>query len=236
LIYKTTASRDEKGFSLLEIMVVIAIAAGMTGLVVSMMGASFQSQAKKEISRLISNINFAYNQAIIRGVSLRLVFDLTNQKYWLEEGSEVSLVSIENENDIENKRDKKDLDKRKEEKEKQKEEETSLFDEESDTKIEKIDESKNITLEAQYSLSDEMVKTVTFDKEVRIRDVFVAHQKEPLVQELAYLYFFPRGLTEKAVIHFSNEEDTSHYTVIVNPVTGRCRVETEDIEYDKVDE
>ena len=68
-------------FTLIELLVVIAIAATMMALAVSFVGGSFRVQVKKEASHLIGTIRYLYNQAAVKNMSYRIVFDLENQAY-----------------------------------------------------------------------------------------------------------------------------------------------------------
>jgi general secretion pathway protein H len=62
----------------------------------------------------------------------------------------------------------------------------------------------------------------------RIRDIYTPRQREPYTEGKAYLYFFPDGHTERAIIHVA---DTSNdiYTLIVQPLTGRVEVRAGDV-------
>lgn len=101
--------------------------------------------------------------------------------------------------------------------------------EEEEKKVKK-DEEESETPEFTAA-EDGVVKKVRLDKAVRIKDVYVAHQEGVLSSGTAYLYFFPRGLTEKAIIHLSDEDESNPYSIIVEPLTGRCRIKAEYVEF-----
>ena len=50
----------------------------------------------------------------------------------------------------------------------------------------------------------------------------------------AYLYFFPRGHTEFAVIYLSDTEDETTYTLIVNPLNASVEVRDEIVDYEEI--
>ncbi|MDO8519704.1 MAG: hypothetical protein Q7T11_06035, partial [Deltaproteobacteria bacterium] len=80
---------------------------------------------------------------------------------------------------------------------------------------------------------EEIIKRVTLPKSVKIQDVHTARDDLPLTAGQAYLYFFPNGFTEEAVIHLSNEEGTMSYSVLVSPLTGLSRIEKGYVELEK---
>ncbi|MBI2340434.1 MAG: prepilin-type N-terminal cleavage/methylation domain-containing protein [Deltaproteobacteria bacterium] len=205
-------------FTLIELLVVIAIAAGMMGLAISFVGGSFNTEVKKESSHLIGTIRFLYNQSAAKNRYYRLVFDLDNQAYWIESSEEPFYVTTQAEDEADAKKTGKE--------EKKTEEEEKDADEEGE-------ESKGFSTAEE---EEEGFKKVVFDKEVRIRDVYVAHQEGLVAEGQAWLYFFPSGQTEMAVIHFSNEEQDANMSIVVNPITGRCAVKTGYIDYETLEE
>lgn len=57
-----------------------------------------------------------------------------------------------------------------------------------------------------------------------LRLVETEHDEEPILEGLAYLYFWPGGVTERAVVQVG-EGDKDGLTVVVSPLTGRARIE-----------
>lgn len=199
----------------MEILVVVAIMAMLLGITVGFMGDTFGTDIKKSTGRLSAVIQFAYNESITKSVTHRLVFDMNDQAYWLEAGAEGVVVDAEALQSPEERAE-------------------PVADEESpDGEAMPPAEGEPALAPPEFSEVDSsVVRRVTFGDSVRIRDVFVAHQTEPASEGRAYLYFFPTGLTEMAVIHLSNEEQTRNFSVIVNPVTGRTRIASEYVEHE----
>jgi general secretion pathway protein H len=63
------------------------------------------------------------------------------------------------------------------------------------------------------------------DRGVRYRAVQTEHDETPRVEGRAYLYFWPGGDTERAVIQLNRDGDEEGLTVVVSPLTGRARIE-----------
>src|SRR5262249_52928870 len=74
------------------------------------------------------------------------------------------------------------------------------------------------------SFKDTTLKPVEIKKGVRVADVFTPRQRDAYSEGRAYLYFFPQGFGERAVIHLSDGKD-SFYSLIVHPLTGRVQVQ-----------
>jgi hypothetical protein len=40
----------------------------------------------------------------------------------------------------------------------------------------------------------------------------------------AYIYFFPMGQTEPAIVHLSDAKGETFYSIVVHPITGRVKI------------
>lgn len=61
---------------------------------------------------------------------------------------------------------------------------------------------------------------------VRVMKVFVPHEPEPVSQGKAYIYFFPGGRTERAIVHLTDARGDV-FSVLLHPLTGRVDVRSE---------
>lgn len=198
----------KNAFTLIELLVVIAIIGGMMGLAVTLFGGAYAIQGKKEASTLIGSIKFAYNEAATKGYYYRIAFDIDKRSYWLESSATPYLLKTETQQAEEDEQVKKNAE----------------FFEASESP-----ESKPKT---GFTFADQSTfKKQVLDKVVKIKDIFVAHQEKPVTEGMAYLYFFPRGLTEPAVITLSDLKEKNFYSIVVEPITGRCRVVNNYVDY-----
>src|SRR5262249_7679548 len=59
-------------------------------------------------------------------------------------------------------------------------------------------------------------------KSSKLFDIYTPRQREPYTSGKAYLYFFPDGHTERAVIRINDGDE--FYSLIVHPLTGKGEV------------
>jgi len=60
-------------------------------------------------------------------------------------------------------------------------------------------------------------------KGVTISAVWTPRLDEPVTQGRAYLYYYPEGMTERAIIHLADYADGA-FSLIVHPLTGRVQI------------
>ncbi|MHB8382968.1 MAG: pilus assembly FimT family protein [Candidatus Binataceae bacterium] len=81
---RRTAGRlvaDERGFTLLELAIVIFIMALMFTLATPYMGGYRQAELKSQSRRLAGRASYLYDEAATHKVVLRLIFDMDHQRY-----------------------------------------------------------------------------------------------------------------------------------------------------------
>lgn len=74
-----------RGFSLLELMVVVVLLAGLIAIIVPSLQAITGLDIKNEITRMAGLSSEVYALAAISGRTHRIVFDLDKRQYWVEE-------------------------------------------------------------------------------------------------------------------------------------------------------
>jgi hypothetical protein len=63
-----------------------------------------------------------------------------------------------------------------------------------------------------------------------IADLFTPRLAEPLDVGQGYIYFFPLGMTEAAIVHLTDKKRESFYSLVVHPLTGRVQIKNSYIE------
>lgn len=62
------------------------------------------------------------------------------------------------------------------------------------------------------------------DASIKITKVQTEHDPEPLTEGKAFIYFWPGGMTERAIVQLGRGLDDDGLTVEVSPLTGRARI------------
>jgi len=184
---------SERGFTLIEIMIVIAIIAATLALGG---GRLFNSSTQKRstvrkigtMTREIRNLARLYN------VTGRLVISMGEEKhsYWVESAPGNATLLTEDQ--------QKELEKL-----------TSSQREDEQPKTE-FEMDKRVTKQEQ-----ELPRGLFFDR------VEYGARTEDVAGGVAYIHFFPQGLSEEAAIHLTDRKSL-HWTITVNPLTGRADV------------
>ena len=61
-------------------------------------------------------------------------------------------------------------------------------------------------------------------KNTLVMDVYTPRMADPITHGRAYIYFFPLGQTEPAIVHLSDPARQTIYSLVVHPITGRVRI------------
>lgn len=187
----------EKGFTLLEILVALAIIGIIMGMAVGQVGKMVSRNMRKSARTLAATIQYLYNEAASEGVTLRLAFNLDEASYKVERTSEYFTLTKE-------------------------EEETFSKKKKKPGNEEKGEEQNPFSIEASH-----LLKPVKLPKGVFFKDVYAEHQREALNSGEAYIYFFPQGYAEYAIINFRDAEDKRNISLEINPVSGGVKVSNE---------
>jgi general secretion pathway protein H len=221
-------SRPQAGFTLLEIMVVIAIGALIMGSAVR----GFRSLAKSDLragtAHLSGAIRYLFDRASTTGKYHRLVLDLNDGRYWAEVSDDRFYIPHEAESDRERRK---------------REEEDTKGDQEEKAKAEKMMDRGGSG--SSYSGTFDMGKLEAGDfrpkrarfgafketalkpvamKNVKITGVYTPRMTDEITAGRAHIYFFPMGQAEPAIVHLSDPKGEAQYSIVVHPITGRVKI------------
>ncbi len=212
-------SQRERAFTLIEIMVVIALLALVTAGSTMAFGALTRTKLRSGCMRIVSAARFAYSRAVSRGTTVRLVLDLDEHKMSLEEAQgEVTLARSDEDRNEE--------------------------DSETGAGVDPWAAAKarlEETFEPSYGrspfspmrgINGNVLKKYTpsaIADGVRLTRVYTPHEEEPREQGSTAIYFFPGGFTQHAAVQLTDPRGTI-YTVELDALTGRGTVHTEEYE------
>ena len=205
-----------RGFTLLEIMLVMLIA----GLVLSVMifgsGQLTASRLKRATTMVAGAVRVAYTRATATSRSQRIVFDLDEQKIWLEESETPMLVQAKDTIPTGGAAAVTDAER--------------LAFQEKDA-IVKGPRAPKATYQAVETLgfaSDTGARGPRpLGRGLKFREIQSEHDDQPRTKGRAYLYFWPGGQTERASIELAPANSTSDadtLTLTVAPLTGKVRI------------
>ncbi len=203
--------------TLLEIMVVVTIVAFMASGLSLSLGALSRTNLKAGATRVAAAVRYAYNRAITRGNTVRLVFTLPGSSLSIEEAH--GRVTLARANDA-----------RRQE----------SLDEDGDAPVSvdpwaaaksRIENAMAPTLGASpfgpiTNLEGEAIKRyqqISLGRRVNLLRLIVPHEPGPKERGKGAIHFFPGGYSEHAILHLSDGRD-GFMSVEVHPLTGRAKI------------
>lgn len=181
---------NQKAFTLIEILVVLAILAGVTGVLVNQIRDT-KSKVRVTMRKLSVITRSLHDLARLKQKTFRLAIQIEKEKghsFWVESGTPTSLLKTSEQ----------------------------LEKEEKAWRSADKDEAPP----SDFSPDKDVLKTpVEVPKGLRFEDVELPRLKNKIDSGMAYVHFFPQGLAEEAAIHLTDGKDI-HWTIYINPLTG----------------
>lgn len=182
----------------MEMMVVILLLGLVLAVGIPNFNALTHVRLRKDATRLAGTIRYLYNQAALKGLCMRLTFDLKLNTYQVEVSTDGRcLIDSEQLSAFQAKR-KEEEQQRKEKERKSQPASTATIGGWTGEKPISLELKKTVFQQVNVSL----LRKRGFSKEVTLDAVFVAHQKEIYRKDqgprYAYLHCFPLGRCERA--------------------------------------
>jgi general secretion pathway protein H len=223
--------RGQGGYTLFEVMAVAAIAVGLVVVGGVAIRRVRQTDLRNATTRLGGAIRYTYDRAGTSGRYYRLVVDLDQKTYWPEASDDRFYLvrgpggaTTEDETDAPP---------------------TAKASSGSKSLLGGIGgggdlpggatPSGTVAVKVGVGKPRFAADTVTSKRQsaplrgVTIDAVWTARLDQPVTQGRAYLYFYPEGRTERAIVHLSDAFD-GVYSLVVHPLTGRVQIFAERIE------
>lgn len=207
--------RREAGYTLVELMIVLALVGVVMGGAVLGFRSLVRSELRSQAGKLAAAIRYSYDRSLTTGSFYRLHFDLDHQTYRLERSETRVLIDRQQKTLMNGKgKDRDELDKEADEEDKR-----ALNGLPQELIPPQTGRRPRF---AEYKDSTMPVVKLT---RIKVLDLLLPRDKEPYSAGHAYLHFFPDGHTERAVIHLGTDpQDDTQYTLWVHGLTGRVEV------------
>lgn len=192
----------KRAFTLIELLIVLAIIGLVMLLGYPQLKRIYRSSLKSAAAQMAGMIRYGYDISVIKGRIHRIVFDFDKAVYRLEVSNTDELVSLEEETS--------QTEAKKQEQKK----------EEGLSKEEPQKAPAFSPAEGETGKDKSLPSGVTFDSVENVST------KKKTTSDLAYLYFFPSGMTEEVIIRLSGEKsNTGFYSLRVNPANAKVVIE-----------
>lgn len=208
---RRAAERSDRGLTLIEITIALMIVGLLMFVAVPSIEAVVGIRARETASKISGAIRYMYGHSALTGKVCRIVFDMDERAWWTECTEDRFVVSREKEQSRQGGR----------------------VEEEERPPLEKAnDEFEALKIKVQKkadftAFTDAEMKRQLLPDGADVA-VWTPKQREKYVQGKAYLYFFPQGHTEKALIYVMNGDDDV-YTLSVSPLNGRVKVVSQEL-------
>ncbi|MEM1417141.1 MAG: prepilin-type N-terminal cleavage/methylation domain-containing protein [Myxococcota bacterium] len=203
--------RSRAGMTLIEILIVITLLAGVMAGVSYGVGAIHRTKLKSACTRVVAGARFAFHRSVTKGRTVRLAFDLDEGTLALEEADgEVTIDRSEDRN----------IDP---------DEDTAAVDPWAMAQA-RIEET--VVVQANRSAFGPIVdgegdpirryRPRALDG-VRIVQIQTPHEPEPRIEGKGFIYFFPGGRAEHATVQLADRNDHV-FTVEIHALTGAGKI------------
>lgn len=215
-VQRAVSCQQQRGMTLIEILVVLVLVSTLTGLVVIGTGGVGSARLRATATFVVSLSKVAITRANASGRPVRIVFDIEQNRISLEEttgsrmlrvreGEQSSGAGAEAATDAEKKA----------------EAESEGFLQGARVARPSFVPAKKIELGGES-----MGAGRALESGIVYRQIQIEHDDKPRTEGRAYLYFWPGGVTEWASIQLQVRGKKDVLTVLVSPLTGRSQIQS----------
>lgn len=205
------------GMTLVEVMVVLIIVAGMVGGGVYMTRVLTHSNLKEEAMRLASTIQYANETAALNSRQYRLVIDLDNNEYRTEV-TEADVIVDAEDDQMQEGFDEGMLPEEVREMEAEQQSGGQMYDDDSHDPF-------GITRRTGYQeVDDLLVDPRTLGDNLEIEAVLTEVNTQPVRRGRVAIHFFPNGRQQEAYILLRDTASEARFTLMTEPLTGRVLI------------
>jgi len=208
-------------------MIALVIVALITVVTVRGLHSLAKTDLRATATRMAGSIRYLFDRASTTGRVHRLVLDFDNGKYWAEVSDDQFIMGAGKDTEESRKKEAEKIAKEEEAKREAADKEAFFGASQIPSRyLPKPFTPKRAKFDA---FRETAVKPISLKSGVFMADIYTPRLVKPLTEGKGYVYFFPMGMTEAAVIHLSDGKET-FYTLIVHPLTGRVSVKNSFVE------
>lgn len=212
-------------------MVTLAIVALMTGGAIKGLRSLRRTDLREATTHMSGAVRYLFDRASTTGKVHRLVIDIETGKYWAEISDDRFYVPHEAESEQGLRmREEKEAEADEEERRKREERERSRTPSSSSFDLSKLEVADFRPKRARFAAFKEVALKPVQLKKAKLRSVYTPRVIDALTSGRAYLYFFPLGQTEPAIITLSDMSGDSVYSLVVHPITGRVKIYNQQVD------
>ncbi|MBX5483822.1 MAG: prepilin-type N-terminal cleavage/methylation domain-containing protein [Myxococcaceae bacterium] len=230
-----SARRIQRGLTLIEVTISIAIIAVLLAATVLTLDAVTGATAKKVTGQLAATIRGLYDEAALSGRTCRMTFEFPDGRNedgmvkWHAECAERGITTLKNrDEELEQANDRT----RESERNRGEEAARAALQRRSARDFNLLDaptldevmnaERERVEREVAYSeYAPPNREPLEIPPGVKL-SIWTKNQKEPVDTGVAYLYFYPQGYTERALIYVTQGDN--EWTIRISPLTGKTEV------------
>jgi len=223
------------GFTLIEVMVVFAIVALLAAGSVQGFRSLRKADLREATTQLSGAMRYLFDRASTTGKMHRLVIDMETGMYWAEVSDDRFYIPREETVDELRKREEKEATEDEDEAKKRERAERQMESGKSAPASSSFDMSKLEVGDfrpkrARFGAFKDLALKPVRLKKTRVQSVYTPRVTEPLTAGRAYIYFFPLGQTEPAIVTMSDPQGESVFSLVVHPITGHVRIYNKEVQ------
>ena len=232
---RSTVRPREHGFTLIEVLLVVTIGAVLAGLGIRGLRSLRKADLREASAQMSGAMRYLFDRASTTGKIHRIVIDMETNMYWAEVSDDKFFIPREESTEQLHVREEQEA--AEDEDEAQKRERAAREAESgksaganSSFDLSKLDVADFRPKRARFAAFKDLALKPVKLKKAKVRSVYTPRVTEPLTAGRAYVYFFPLGQTEPAIITLTDpDSDETIYSLVAHPITGRIRIYSQEV-------
>lgn len=226
----------KKGFTLVELMVVIAIISIMSFSALMSFNSLFDKDINTTAREFASNVKFLFDNASVTSAYIKIEFNFEENKYTTFASKDRVMLFGKKKKIVDGKFEEEDSLKKRaekiEEEEKNAKDKTSLFETNTYQSVKRFKQGAFEEVES----NDDFNFSVKLPENIRIAGVYNDSYEDFVSKGTAEIIIFPNNFIQKSVIVFQVAETEEYMSLIINPLTGLSEIVDSFYEPEKEDD